>query len=91
MITKPEETFDLTIYQTLRREVQVLTNDYELDGEVFDISNTDWDNVMLKNRYYTPYELLLIFRIYLENHKGPQYLIDECNSYLVDDTNYEAC
>ena len=90
MTTNPEETFYVGICQNLYREVALKTNDYKLRGDRIDYDNTNWDNVMIKNRHYTPLDLLHMFVKYLENSNGPQHLIDECNSYLVEDTIYEV-
>jgi hypothetical protein len=90
MTTNPEETFHIGVYQNLFREVELKTSNYELDDGIIDCSNTNWDNVMLNNRHYTPLDLLQIFAKYLENNNGPKHLIDECNSYMmIDHTDYE--
>lgn len=63
----PEEEFDVTISQTLSRDVVVSTNDYIEYGEdtVPDISETDWDKVYKDNSLHTPLELIGLLKEYV--------------------------
>ena len=89
--SKPKESFDVTIYQTLSRDVELETDKYTFDEDGYNLDDIDWDSEMLKQRHYTPIELLHMFRKYLENDKAKhKYIIDECLAWEEIKTQYET-
>ena len=67
----PERDFDLTISQSLSKDVTVCTNDYapeydEEDGRTYiNTENTDWEKVY-KEDHYTPLQLIQMYKQVLE-------------------------
>lgn len=103
-ISVPEKEFEVTISQTLSKNVIVYTDNYIPDvdyetGYVYaDTSETDWKEVC-KEQHYTIPELLEHLQVFAEKElenvspnsgKGRelQNIIDACENWVVDD--YEA-
>lgn len=69
----PEKDFDLIVCQTLSKQVDVTTSDYnpeydEEDGSIFcDTSETSWKEVYADNKHYTPLELIGLFGRYIDD------------------------
>ena len=90
-VDTPIQSFDVSAYQTLSRELELETDKYEWDGENYDLSEVNWDITMLNQRHYTPLDLIRMFRKYLENDKGNhKHIIDECLAWEECETWYET-
>ena len=100
----PERDFDVTCSQTLSKTVTVTTDHYnpefdEEDGHTYaNTSDTDWANEYHDNDYHTPLQLIQFLKQVLENDlqhgivfKSPRFtqdLINECNDWQEDETEY---
>lgn len=98
----PERDFDLTISQSLSKDITVCTNRYnpEYDDEdgrtYFNTEDTDWTEVFKENGYHTPLQLIqllgevlqkdLEYGIVYQNPRVTQELINECSSWIADET-----
>lgn len=104
--------FEMLCSQTLSKQLEVSTADYfsmHIEDEVerkesslgfyADTSDTDWKEAFVKNRHYTPLELLQLFKKYLEEQirsdMCPQHvvnrynhLIKECSNWTEDDSEF---
>ena len=98
----PERDFDLTISQSLSKDVTVCTNQYnpEYDeeyGQTFaNTEDTDWNKVFKENDYHTPLQLIQLLGevlqkdlehgIVFKNPRFTQELINECQGWTEDET-----
>lgn len=98
----PERDFDLTISQSLSKDVTVCTNQYnpEYDeeyGQTFaNTEDTDWNKVFKENDYHTPLQLIQLLGevlqkdlehgIIFKNPRFTQELINECQGWIEDET-----
>lgn len=98
----PERDFDLTISQSLSKDVTVCTNQYnpEYDeeyGQTFaNTEDTDWNKVFKENDYHTPLQLIQLLGevlqkdlehgIVFKNPRFTQELINECQGWTDDET-----
>ena len=98
----PDRDFDITISQSLSKDITVCTNRYnpEYDDEdgrtYFNTEDTDWTEVFKENGYHTPLQLIQLLGevlqkdlehgIVYQNPRVTQELINECSSWIADET-----
>lgn len=73
----PEKDFDVTVFQTLRKDTTVTTDDYVPEKtaepengthEVFNnTEDTNWEYAYENDEHYTPLQLIQLFKRYLES------------------------
>ena len=100
----PEKEFDVTCSQTLSKTVSIITNNYnpEPDDETgrtyTNTESTDWGNEYHSNDLHTPLQLIQLLKQVLETDmehgiafKSPRFsqdLINECDGWIEDETEY---
>lgn len=73
----PEQDFNVSVYQTLKKETVVTTDDYipvvedepqnGIHESYADTSETDWPEAYENCEHYTPLQLIQLFKRYLES------------------------
>ena len=92
-----EKKFNVLCSQTLSRTVPCITNDYVIDKNLINTSETSWRDVYAENDYRTPIQLINLFKNYLSNEltgnppvsKAPsflEHLMRECDEWIEDET-----
>lgn len=102
----PEKDFEVECSQTLCKTVNIITRNYahyedeSEDGvDIWDdTSDTEWEKEFKDNGYYTPLELIGLFKEFLEEQlkqgivfKSPaytQHLIKECRDWEEDEITF---
>ena len=98
----PERDFDLTISQSLSKDVSVCTDNYipeydEEDGHIYaNTDDTEWNKVYEENGCHTPLQLIQLLGEVLQKDlehgivfKSPRFtrkLIEECEGWTEDET-----
>lgn len=98
----PEKDFDITVSQSLSKDITVCTDQYrpeydDEDGRTYaNTEDTDWNTVFENNNYHTPLQLLQLFGevlqkdlengIVFKNPRFTQELINECQGWTDDET-----
>lgn len=98
----PEREFDITVSQSLSKEITVWTDDYcteydDEDGNTYvNTEDTDWNKVFEENNYHTPLQLIQLLGEVLQKDldngvvfKNPRFtheLIHECQGWSDDET-----
>ena len=92
-----EKEFNVLCSQTLSRTVSCITNDYVIDKNLINTSETSWSDVYAENDYRTPIQLINLFKNYLSNEltgnpsvsKAPsflEHLMRDCDKWIEDET-----
>lgn len=99
VIVNPEESFEVTISQTLSKKTNVFTDEYNYerygDEVILNTDDIDWKEVY-NDQFHTPLELINILKEYLtldleksissRNKKAIKYLLEECEDWINDET-----
>ena len=88
----PEKDFEVTVYQSLRKNTTITTSDYieekciEPENGLYEVventENTNWKEEYSENEHYTPLQLINLFKRYLEGELGGTARISKFPSYL---------
>lgn len=92
-----EKEFNVLCSQTLSKIVPCFTNDYVIDKNIINTSETSWGDVYAENDYRTPIQLINLFKNYLSNEltgtppvsKAPSFLENlmiDCDKWIEDET-----
>ena len=88
----PEKDFNVTVYQSLKKNTTVTTNNYieerciEPENGFYEVientENINWSDEYSDNEHYTPLQLINLFKRYLESELGDTVRISKFPSYL---------